>query len=155
MALAGRDAQGFAIPGLGEGGELLGRQRVEGDLLVPGLGVGADHDLPVRDLGQDTGAEPERLLNQPPGTGGREGWPRSMAGTARSQKMPFTIGAACRSMPLATATLVRGPDGGPGMRERRTAGDRSAPMPCGPMVDRHLPLVGAAALRVADLAEAR
>ena len=39
MALAGRDAQGFAIPGLGEGGELLGRQRVEGDLLVPGLGV--------------------------------------------------------------------------------------------------------------------
>jgi hypothetical protein len=114
MALAGRDAQGFAIPGLGEGGELLGRQRVEGDLLVPGLGVGADHDLPVRDLGQDTEAEPERLLNQPPGTGEREGWPRSMAGTARSQKMPFTIGAACRSMPLATATLVRGPDGGPG-----------------------------------------
>jgi hypothetical protein len=73
MALAGRDAQGFAIPGLGEGGELLGRQRVEGDLLVPGLGVGADHDLPVRDLGQDTEAEPERLLNQPPGDRGAGG----------------------------------------------------------------------------------
>lgn len=79
---------------------------MEGDLLVPGLAVGADHDLPVRDLGQDPEAEPERLLNQSPGAWGRESWPRSMVGTARSQKMPFTIGAACRSMALATAKAM-------------------------------------------------
>jgi hypothetical protein len=49
---------------------------------------------------------PSISSTSPRGPGGREGWPRSRAGTARSQKMPFTIGAACRSMPLATARAV-------------------------------------------------
>ena len=79
---------------------------MEDDLLVPGLAVGTNYDLTERDLGQDPEAAPERILNQYRGPGGRESWPRSMVGTARSQKMPFTIGAACRSMALATAKAM-------------------------------------------------
>lgn len=39
---------------------------MEGDLLVPGLGVGADHDFPVGDLGQDAEAKRQGLLQQSP-----------------------------------------------------------------------------------------
>ena len=88
------------VPRLVEPGELLRRQGVEGHLLVPGLGVGADQDLPVRDLGQDPEAEGQRLLEKPARASGREGWPRSIAGTARSQKMALTMGEACRSNAL-------------------------------------------------------
>jgi hypothetical protein len=86
------------VPGLGEGGELLGGNGWKVTCWYQ-AGCRCRPRSPVRDLGQDPEAEPERLLNQSPGAWGRESWPRSMAGTARSQKMPFTIGAACRSMP--------------------------------------------------------
>jgi hypothetical protein len=61
------------VPRLVEPGELLRRQGVEGHLLVPGLGVGADQDLPVRDLGQDPEAEGQRLPEKPARASGAGG----------------------------------------------------------------------------------
>jgi hypothetical protein len=60
--LGGEGVGDLDVARLVEGGELLRREGVEGDLLVPGLGIGADHDFPVGDLGQDAEAEDQSLL---------------------------------------------------------------------------------------------